>query len=403
MKEFYNRFRRFCAFVLGAVFFVSGLLKVLDPVGAGLVIDEYYKFLGIGFLSFSSEPVGMFLALAETFLGLAAMTGVWRKVTAVMVMILLALFTLLTVILVIFNPSMDCGCFGEAVHLTHLESLIKNIVLSALAAVAFLPLGTSGSPKKRKYVSFSLVSAAVAVFCIYSVLYIPVVDFTDFKADARLEASLDNSADVYQASFIYEKDGRQKRFCLENLPDSTWKYVGTETELVENQYETVVQLPLSDAQGVHYDEIAASGKVLAISVYKPFRLTEKRWHSVAGLVSSAYAAGFSPLVLVSGELGSVESWLWEILSHDEASMITGTMYFSDYKTLVTLNRSNGGAVFFSDGVLVRKWASRSLPDGEILSDGNYDNALEMAADVSSKGHLMFQAFLLYVFAVLLFI
>ena len=41
----YNRIRRFCAFIIGAVFFVSGLLKLLDPVGAGLVIGEYYNEL----------------------------------------------------------------------------------------------------------------------------------------------------------------------------------------------------------------------------------------------------------------------------------------------------------------------------------------------------------------------
>ena len=31
------RLRRFCAFLTGFVFFISGIFKLLDPVGAGLV------------------------------------------------------------------------------------------------------------------------------------------------------------------------------------------------------------------------------------------------------------------------------------------------------------------------------------------------------------------------------
>ena len=33
------RARRFCAFLVGVVFFLSGLLKLMDPVGTGLIMD----------------------------------------------------------------------------------------------------------------------------------------------------------------------------------------------------------------------------------------------------------------------------------------------------------------------------------------------------------------------------
>ena len=33
----------------------------------------------------------------------------------------------------------------------------------------------------------------------------------------------------YQTTFIYEKDGVQENFTLDNLPDSSWVYVDTKT------------------------------------------------------------------------------------------------------------------------------------------------------------------------------
>lgn len=403
MGKFYNGFRRFCAFVVGVVFFISGLLKLMDPVGAGLVMDEYFRFLHIGFLSFAAKFAGTGMALAETFTGLALMTGVWRRFFAAVTLALMAFFTLLTAALAFFDPPMDCGCFGEAVHLTHFQTFVKNIILCVLSAIAFFPFGKLGRPKKRKYVSSGLVAVAVIAYAVYSLMYIPAVDFTDFRAGARLEASCDGPAQTYSASFIYEKDGVEERFGLENLPDSTWTFVRTETETVTGGDETVVQLPLSDASGEHYDELAASGNVIAVSVLRPRALSQKRWHSIASLVSQAHAEGFVPLVLVPENPDETSAWLGGHIGAEDAAAIAGSVYFSDYKTLVTMNRSNGGATCFRDGYLIRKWAARNLPDLSQVRIANSANAAEIAASSSSRGHLLFQAWLLYAFAVILFL
>ena len=166
MTHAYERFRRLCAFITGFVFFISGILKVLDPVGAGLVMKEYFEFLHIGFLSPAAKAAGIAFALLETLTGAALITGVWRRLTAIIAMSLQGFFTLLTLALVIFNPEMDCGCFGEAIHLTHLETFIKNLVLCVLLAGAFIPMKDMGEPLKKKYVSFGIVAASVIAFSI---------------------------------------------------------------------------------------------------------------------------------------------------------------------------------------------------------------------------------------------
>ena len=59
-------------------FFVSGLLKLLDPVGAGLVMAEYFRFFGTDFMLQAAKPAAEAMSIFETLLGALLMTGLWR-------------------------------------------------------------------------------------------------------------------------------------------------------------------------------------------------------------------------------------------------------------------------------------------------------------------------------------
>ncbi len=391
MKYIVERFRRFCGFITGFVFFISGILKLLDPVGAGLVMDEYFDFMHIGFLESAAKPLGTLFAFAETVIGTALITGVWRKETAAAAMAFQGFFTLLTVALVIFNPKMDCGCFGEAIHLTHAETLFKNLILCILLCLAFIPFRGFGRPKPRKYVSFGIVMAAVLAFTVYSWTYIPLMDFTDYKSGAVLTSAASADEDMYEAYFIYEKNGEQERFTLGHIPDSTWTFVSTVTEL-KKDYKAPITLSFTDRDGQYMDELAVKGNVIVISVYDT-DVKEDRWEKIAGFEYEDSDAGFRPLILVAATP--------EEISGKIPSELADHVYFSDYKTLITLNRSNGGATYFSDGTLICKWAFRSLPGTDKLDEMARTKGLEQAVDKDTKGSLGFQGFLLYVFAVML--
>ena len=397
-----KKFRRLCALITGFVFFISGILKVLDPVGAGLVMKEYFEFLHIGFISPASKILGTGFALLETLLGAALMTGVWRKSAAMAAMALQGVFTLLTLALVIFNPEMDCGCFGEAIHLTHLETFIKNIILCVLLASASFPLNNIGEPLKKKYVSFGLVSVSVVLFSIYSLLYIPIIDFTEFRQTAQLQAA-DAYADIegeqYEAVFIYEKDGQQESFDLEHLPDSTWNFLRTETVLREDFEDNSINLSFYDDEGEYMDRLAAVGNVMVISVYDP-DWKKSGWEETAQFISRATAAGYTPIVLTASTDEDLDILLGEI-DEESRDIIENCLFYSDYKTLLTMNRSNGGAVWFSDGFLIRKWAQRALPDEAQLKADIDSDVTEALIEKSTTGNIAFQGFLLYVFAVML--
>ena len=375
--------KRFCGFAVGFVFFISGLLKLVDPVGAGLVMKEYFKFLHLGFLEGLSLPSGVAFALAETIVGAGLITGVWRKIIAAAAVGLQSMFTILTLLLVIFKPEMDCGCFGEAIHLTHGETFIKNIILLSLLLIYFIPIKYLGQTRKKKYVSFALVSLSSIAFAIYSLMYIPMADFTDFRPGAVVnnESNMDEAA--FEATFVYSKDGKEERFSLENLPDSTWTFVRADTSPITEDGQGSARISIYDNAGNYADSLITKGKVMIVSLYKG-SLSEKDIRTIREFLDNAKTAGFSPILLTSGvETHGLES------------------YNCDYKTLITLNRSNGGATYLEDGYIIRKWAERTLPAPEELAMISDEDPTDTFIGRDTRTSLAFQGFLLYVFAVML--
>ena len=319
MNIWYLRLRRRAAGLLGIVFLISGILKLWDPVGNMLIVTEYLKFLHMTLLTPAAKVLGIALSVTECLVGIGLITGVLRKLSALLAYIMLGGFTVLTLLLWIFNAPMDCGCFGEALHLTHAQSFLKNVVLLLVAVFAFTPFKEFGRARKRKAVSAIFATLAIVGAVIYSNLTLPVVDFTPFNWGARIFASLDDEAG-------------------------------------EEEFRKAPILSFSDAQGEYLDDMAASGRVVIFSVYDPSRVDWARLEEQYRTASFSQAV---PLVLVAGQPEDVQ------LPMDIQP------YFADYKTLITLNRSNGGGSYFYDGELMHKWSARHCPDS-LVDDLNGD-------------------------------
>lgn len=395
MKGFHIGLRRLCSVILGLVYFIAGMLKLMDPVGAGLVVDEYLKFFHLGGLAFASKTLGVAMALLETFLGAALIAGVWRKFVAGVTSILTLAFTALTLILVIFNPEMDCGCFGEAVHLTHLQTFLKNVALCVLCAGAFLPVRDYGRTRKSKLVAFWLVAVTVLLFTFMSLVSVPLMDFTEFAPGASLTAdadaenidagiSLNDENDTKQEYVvIYEKDGQEGAFTLDNLPDSTWTFVRVENvEMSVPDYEQSVPFfYISDAEGNYHNELLSEGKVMVLSVYDVpgYKDADK----AAQFLRDAEAAGFTAVAVAREPLPALDA------------------FQSDFKKIITFNRSNGGATYLEDGEIICKWPAGRLPDSDELSKVASRNPMEQLVSRSSRRRIAFQGVVLYSLALLL--
>lgn len=332
-------YKRIAASLIGMVFFIAGFLKLMDPVGTGLLMESYFNFLHIPSLKPLAEGLGVVCCLVETILGAALITGVFRKVVAVVTLAVLMFFLLLTGTMWFFDAPMDCGCFGEAIHLSHVQSVIKNGILLMLWIPAFAPLRKLDlSCKKVKYGTFALASISVCAFAVYSLMSVPLMDFTPFSPGTML----------FDESASEDDDAPVLSFC--------------------------------NTQGDYCDSLALHGKVMIFSVHSD--CDAEIYDGIADCSESVVSCGVKPILLTV------------------RSDVDGA-YSADRRTLMTLNRSNGGATLLSDGQIVAKWPSRSYPTAERLSELVSEEPEEAVMDENDPRKMKVQGFLLYVFAVML--
>ena len=324
--------RGLCRVLFALTFILSGILKLLDPVGTGLIVHEYLSFMHLDFLDSGAIVLGIALATLEFLIGICVLSGLRLRIVAWVALILTAFFTILTFYLMRFNPISDCGCFGEAIHLTNTQTFIKNVVLLVLAILIFLgrKRATRVAPAPLEWVFIALFALVGLSVALRALATIPQVDFTAYRVGSSLDELAQENQARFETTFIYTKDGHTEEFTLDNLPDGSWTYLDSKT----------VQLGGSTRMAqVDFTLDPMEGPVLAISVHHPDALRAENVERIEAFRTAALAAGIQPVIY-----GPTE-----------------TYETADWKSLLTLNRSNGGAVYFNDGTIVAKWANSELP------------------------------------------
>ena len=380
--------RRFCTIIIGLVFFTSGLFKLIDPVGTGLIVRSYLEFFHVGFLGGVSGLAGFLLSAAEALTGLALLGGAFRRLAAKTAIGLTGFFTLVTFILMVANPAMDCGCFGEAFHLTHAQTFLKNIIICGLVAGAFIPLPKT-SVRKNVFMIFGAITLLIGL---YSQFFLPLWDFTDFCPGDRLYDTSHPFPPVKTAEpgFIYQKDGVQKEFTLDALPDSTWTFVAA-AEAPELKTPSNL-VPITSQGGTVCDSVLLHGKVMAVSVYDAEGLSAGDWQDAARFLKSAAGQGLRPVLLAASAPEALEKILEPLATEDRLQLLMVT-YFSDHKVLMTLNRSNGGATIIDEGLIAEKWASASYPSDKKLQIIASEEPGNLLIGASVPGRLFLCAFM----------
>ena len=119
--------------ILGAVFFISGLGKIIDTASFGNLIAQY----GLGWLQVSA-PI---IVLAEIAIGLCLILNVKPKIMSLISFVILVVFTLAFTYAHFKHGIIDCGCFGALK--TNQENnillfYVRNIVLLGLSLFVWL-------------------------------------------------------------------------------------------------------------------------------------------------------------------------------------------------------------------------------------------------------------------------
>lgn len=189
--------------VLGVLFVVSGFVKAIDPMGFSYKIEEYLGMFQLSDWGILSVSFAILLCAAEMALGLLLILRLWRRVTAVAVMLFILGFTILTYLIYThpYGGINECGCFGEAVHLSNGATLAKNILLLAVAGIHLWNVfRQKKSPFQYRQVGLTLGVLAVAFFVpLYSYVYLPPFDFLPYPVGT--EIGTEHTLSLYDAGF----------------------------------------------------------------------------------------------------------------------------------------------------------------------------------------------------------
>ncbi|MCK9628162.1 MAG: DoxX family protein [Bacteroidales bacterium] len=346
--------------LLGLVFIFSGFTKIIDPVGVGLIISEYFKILGFTSIPQLCQFAGIVLSAVELLLGICLLSGIKMKVSSTVAMIFISMFLVITLLLAIFNPIHDCGCFGEAVKLTNWQTFFKNIVLFICAFIVFkqrdkfIPI----APNHWEWILAAIYGLSVMIISIYCLRHLPFVDFTEYKqgADLREKIFLQTSAadqPVFETVLIYKKGKTIKEFTVENIPDSTWTFIDSRSKQINAKIEPESgAFAISDRNGDYLTDslISLKGALFVTSIPLLDDLSAKKTDQIKKRDKYLKSSGVRHIILCGSSFGSIDS----VFSNTNGYQT----YYTDYKTLITLNRSNGGMIYIFDGQIAAKWSFR---------------------------------------------
>ena len=234
-----------CRLVLALTLILSGFVKAIDPLGTQYKIQDYLSALSMpGLLpDWMTLTMSIVLSALEFSLGIFLLFAIHRRLVSRLTLALMAIMTVISLWLWIADPISDCGCFGDAVHLTNGQTLLKNLVLLAAAIVvsryALQMVRFISRTNQGIVINYTVVFiVATSVYCLYD---LPLFDFRPYHvgADIRKGMEIPDSAEQpqFETTFIMEKDGVRKEFSLEDYPDSTWTFVDSKTVTVSEGYQ----------------------------------------------------------------------------------------------------------------------------------------------------------------------
>jgi uncharacterized membrane protein YphA (DoxX/SURF4 family) len=350
--------------IIGLVFIFSGIVKAIDPLGSVYKFHDYFQAFNIGFLNGMSLPLAIFLCTAEFIAGFSVLTGLRQKTGIWGVLILLVIFTPLTLILALTNPVSDCGCFGDAIHLSNWQTFGKNIVLITFAIVLY-----AGRKQIKdlfsKTMEWVIIAGAIVFFILFSLanlIYLPVIDFLPYKTGVKIADEMvvpdGVPVDEYRTTFIYEKNGIKKDFNLNNYPvnDTSWKFVDQKSVLIKKGYKP----PIHDFIITTLNGEDLTQKVLSYPGYSVLLISKKiadagNKHLSEGFKLGNYcmAHGINFYILTSSGTEEVKSYN------------NGLLFCSvDETTLKTMIRANPGFILLKAGTILGKWSWANVPGKE---------------------------------------
>lgn len=388
-------------FAVAGTFIFSGVVKLIDPHGTEYKIEDYAAAFHLSGLLPALLPLllSVLVSVLEFTIGVFLLFGIRLRTTFGIMTIFLSFFTPLTLYLAIANPVPDCGCFGDALVLTHWQTFCKNIILLLATLVVWM----------RRNSVFRMISEStqwllslytwVFALCFagYNLYRLPVIDFRPYRVGADLRTQYEEMGKArYETFFIMSKEGETREFSLDNYPDTTWTLIDTRTVVAGGEDAGLGGFQvISMETGEDLTEVILQDSGYVFLLVAPY--LEKADDGVMDriLEISEYSReyGYPLYCLTASEDNQVDVW----------RDVTGADYDflqADATVLKTMVRSNPGLILIHDGKVVGKWPSSDLPT-ETLLVGALDTLPLSQSAMDNRFYDAFRIFLWYIVPLIL--
>ncbi len=357
--------KNFARYFVGILFIISGLIKINDPVGTAIKMEEYFDVFASDIASFFhiftpyALAIAVIMSVLEVVLGIALIIKYRMNITIWALGLMIVFFTFLTFYSAYFNKVTDCGCFGDAIKLTPWQSFYKDIILVVLIGILFINRYKFIPFVKEKMGDIILLVTTLVTMgaAIYAIKHLPFKDFRAYKIGANIPRSMLPSEDL-KYKFIMSKDGEEIEF--DKYPtDTTLKFI----EMVLTNPEAnpkITDYGVWNDEG-DFTEETFKGFKLIIIAYDVTKTNVDSFIEINKLLSGLKGSVVEPIVLTASDGATFE----EFRHHVQLGI---PYYFTDATVLKTIIRSNPGIALWKNGEVMGKWHYNDVPAAaEILS------------------------------------
>jgi uncharacterized membrane protein YphA (DoxX/SURF4 family) len=371
MRKYIDLFSRF---FVGGLFIFSGLIKLNDPIGTEIKLEEYFEVFAADFGSFFqvfipfSLELGLILIVLEVVLGAALLINYRMKQTTWVLLVLIIFFTFLTGYSAILNKVTDCGCFGDAIKLTPWQSFYKDLILIVFILHLFW-YRNSYKPVLRTREGHAVILGATAIsffLGIYAVRHLPFIDFRAYKIGNNIPEQMslppDAKRDSVVMTFIYDRSGQRVELTMDQLGqvDSTYTFVDRMDKIIrEGDRPKIIDYRVESVEGENYTQETFVGAKLLIVMHNVKLASAKNAERISTLISDLDGKA-EAIILTSSAAGEIDAWRHE---HQWAA----PFYFADATVLKTIVRANPGITLWVNGTVKGMWHYNDTPEAsEVL-------------------------------------
>ncbi|MGF1638768.1 MAG: BT_3928 family protein [Cyclobacteriaceae bacterium] len=351
-------------YFVGILFIFSGLIKINDPIGTAIKLEEYFEIFATDFAGFFHVfiPYSLYLSVIicvlEVVLGIAVLLYYRMHITAWILLLLIIFFTFLTFYSAFTDNVTDCGCFGDAIPLNPWQSFYKDLILLVFVSFLFIARKKVKPVLNQKKGDISMVVSAILCTAIawYAIAHLPFIDFRPYKIGNNIETAMKPSAPL-RYKYIMTKDGKKETF--EEYPtDPGYEFVAMVPINPKDQPKiTDYHLWTDDGE---FTDASFEGNKVMIVIENVDKAKLKNLDKLREITEN-----MPPLadvwILTSSSAAKIENFRHEY-------QIAAPYFYADGTVLKAMIRSNPGLILMKDGTVLGKWHINDIPESKKLKE-----------------------------------